>query len=799
MALANPIMLVIGGLLLGIPIVLHFLMQRKPKHIVFPALRFVRQRQSANQRQLRLRHLLLLALRCAVIFVLAAAFAGLSAATNLAGAWLTIGGLALVLLVTAILLAAALILVRPINWWLIGILGAVSVGLLIATSLLSARAISQGKDVVISNEREPVAAVLLFDTGPQMSYRFENQTRLEKAQEIGQWVIEQLPAESEVSICDSSSTEPVFSVDISAASKRMRALSQTYLPQPIAQQLEKCFRLVNSSERVQHEIYVFTDLSIAAWRESNVNTLRRLLEQDSSTHLYVIDVSVEAPANFLLGEVEVDTQSIGVQAAATIRTRLERLGDAGRRIVQVKIEKQDPRLPVRRDRKTIAPESEVVNSAEFDVAENGQTPIELPISELSAGLHHGSVEILGADGIPMDDQRFFSLEVRDRWPVLVVAPKDVYIKDVAELLERNRAISLALTTAVQGDFSNLKLQDFNAVFLLDPAPLTEAQWSDLNRYVNDGGSLAVFLGDNAAASATSAAVGGTIDASFQSEVARLLLPGRLTDVWRVDEDPVYLNPTEFNHPILRPMQGYATSIPWTDFPIKRFWGFDVEEIEQDEATEIVLRLNNGRPAVIAKQVGDGRVVVMTTPVTEPFKPPQRTRWNDLMVGGECWPTWWLVRNISEYLLLNEKERLNYLLGETAVLKNDPQRFPNQYQMFPPENEEPQRLVAQNNLLIYRFVNKPGVYRLKGQGEEAVNRGFSANLHPDASGLTKISNEQLDGILGEGRYELSREKAEIKRKQGRARQGRDFYPVLIMMLALFFGLEQIMANWFYKTK
>ena len=74
MTFANPLLLS-GAALVALPIVLHLIMRQRPKHFEFPALRFVRRRHDVNQRRLRLRHLLLLALRVAAILFLAVAMA----------------------------------------------------------------------------------------------------------------------------------------------------------------------------------------------------------------------------------------------------------------------------------------------------------------------------------------------------------------------------------------------------------------------------------------------------------------------------------------------------------------------------------------------------------------------------------------------------------------------------------------------------------------------------------------------------------------------------------------------------
>ena len=64
-----------GIALIAVPVVLHLIMRRQPRLLEFPALRFLQVKAQSNRRQLRLRHLLLLLLRCAVIALLALALA----------------------------------------------------------------------------------------------------------------------------------------------------------------------------------------------------------------------------------------------------------------------------------------------------------------------------------------------------------------------------------------------------------------------------------------------------------------------------------------------------------------------------------------------------------------------------------------------------------------------------------------------------------------------------------------------------------------------------------------------------
>jgi hypothetical protein len=69
--------LLAGLVLVGLPVLLHLLMRQKPRHLLFPAFRFLQQKAKTNQRKIRLRHLLLLLLRMLLIALICFALASL--------------------------------------------------------------------------------------------------------------------------------------------------------------------------------------------------------------------------------------------------------------------------------------------------------------------------------------------------------------------------------------------------------------------------------------------------------------------------------------------------------------------------------------------------------------------------------------------------------------------------------------------------------------------------------------------------------------------------------------------------
>ena len=97
MVFGNLWMLVVGGSFVAVPILLHLIMQQKPKPMLFPAVRFLRETFASNQRRLKLKQWVLLLLRALVIVWLAAALAQPSVAAFLASEW--IAGAALLSLI----------------------------------------------------------------------------------------------------------------------------------------------------------------------------------------------------------------------------------------------------------------------------------------------------------------------------------------------------------------------------------------------------------------------------------------------------------------------------------------------------------------------------------------------------------------------------------------------------------------------------------------------------------------------------------------------------------------------------
>jgi len=199
-------------------------------------------------------------------------------------------------------------------------------------------------------------------------------------------------------------------------------------------------------------------------------------------------------------------------------------------------------------------------------------------------------------------------------------------------------------------------------------------------------------------------------------------------------------------------------------------------------------------------LGRGRVLTMTTPITEYGYYADRKSWN--VLGGEPGldpvPLYLLLKGMVMHLVQSDAESLNVQVGQISTLQNDLRQFPDSYQVFSPIEDKPTTsLNSVDNQIRFRFNDSPGHYRFRGVFDDQVLlRGFSSNLPLAATDLTRIGIEDLDEILGPGRYQLATDKSEITRQQGTTRRGQELYPFIVVMMLLILGLEYLMSNRFY---
>ena len=699
--------LLLGGIaLVAIPVVLHLVMRQQPRELTFPALRFVKQRRDSNRRKMKLRHWLLLALRCLLIAGLAAALAR----PTLKGSGL------------------------------------------------------RGK------EGAPLAVSLVVDNSLRMEYVYQNETRLAKATKMALELVEKLPQEATAAILDLGRMAHGYSPDLSAAASRLRNMRASAETRPLIDVVLESIELAAEQGDRRQEVFVFTDLSQGAWNEEGINKINEALAAAPDVRIYVVDVGVATPKNSSLGELQLRRSVLRPGERLHIEAEIASNLTGEPPLVEIALQDDEGKLQKRDQR-----------IASFDPQGRGRVVFE--VADLPLGTHQGSITLAATDPLTVDNTRYFTVEVRPPAKVLLLAtrPADARFVEFALGASLGEQSRFDVTVKTFDELEKTPLEPFQAVALLDPGALSNEAWGMLGDFASSGGGVGIFLGHNAV---------GQLE-SLNGDAAQRLLPGKLKRVSHVD---TYLRPRRLDHPALAGLRNAAEQIYWQICKVFTYWTF-----EQPLGAEayVVAQFANDKPAIIERPAGRGRVLVTTTPFSDPLEPVGRETWN--VLPAEPWPFVALCDNLIGFLAQDGDERLDYFAGETARIKLTPQQQVASYVLRLPDGQAGSRVATTgNDELAVSVTDAVGNYRLTAGGKsQKLDRGFSVNAPEELSELQRIDPEKLTSVLPKDRVRLAENLEAVEEYVDVGRSGRELFPWMIGLVAAIWGAEHLLANRFYR--
>jgi hypothetical protein len=238
------------------------------------------------------------------------------------------------------------------------------------------------------------------------------------------------------------------------------------------------------------------------------------------------------------------------------------------------------------DGKTIAARS-------IDIPANGLATVEFAPLDVGYGFNRCEVRIEGGDAFPADDASVFSVRRADPERVLFVhsagdSRSAVYFGDALDAAAHS---SFVLQSVAAEQATDLDPTRFAFVVLSDAVNLPSIFEHALEAYAGKGGSVLIALGTSAAHHERIPLWGGT--ARDPHDYART---GNSSAVGALD----------FSYPALAQAQPGADNGGWAD--VKIFYDVPVDPGQ----AHVAARLTDGTPLLVEKQIGEGRVVLLTT-------------------------------------------------------------------------------------------------------------------------------------------------------------------------------------------
>jgi len=791
--------LLLGLGVVALPVLLHFLMRQKPRKLVFPALRLVQQQRRSNARRFRLRHLWLLLLRMAALaaIVFAIARPTLPAANyglNLRE-MLTLAGV-----IVAGIVAYQVFLYRwrsqalprhefsfrraKLRGWATG-LTVLSAAFLAGCPYQRRVAAEITSPAPTGDVDLPVAAVFLFDNSLSLEYTQQGQTRLAVARQLAKDHLREFPTGSRVAVSETSKDEPViFQASISAAQSRIDSIEPSAVNVPLndriiaAASLQRDDRARISSEggnaqldRFLRRIYVVTDLAGHAWRFGQSSAVARSFEEQPNLSVQIVDVGELQPLNTAIGAVTLSTQVVTRDLPLAVSAEVKTVGESGERKAVLSLVTPGGQL-VPRNSQTRTLEAGVPQRFDFDL-----------LTGLAGPVVHGEIRLESTDPLKFDDVRYFTAIIGAAPKVLLVAPSQ------AEARESETALSLVGFEPVMITPTQLTTADvskYQIVYLINVEEVSDEVWNKLEGFVKAGGGLAVILGSE------------KIDSTkYNRAAAQQILPARL-DTWQ-PFGGYSLSVDRREHPVFwkfRQFQDYDAFAEFqNDTNVYRFWR--LVDRAGDSSVAASFTDPDRMPALLDRPHGLGRTVMFATAVH--LAETNAARWNDLTSPNK--PVWkWLafIEQLTGHLARATDWRFNVLAGETVTLPMTPGEQDQEFLLQRPSFA--QTRVTQKALattLSISETREPGHYSVAPPGAPPVS-GFSVNAAPEESDLTRVTEEQLEQLLGKGRFQIARSLEEIKADVNTSHLGKEVFPLILLLTIIAFCGEHFVANWFYDA-
>lgn len=797
-------------MLLGvIPVILHLLLRAKPKKLMFPALRLIMNRRRQNVQRMRLKHFWLMLLRVAVIVILVLAVARPRIPPvnywPTTGEWVTLG---------AIVLAAIGVWMGLNSQWKrqklppfqlshrrtllrAGVLASVALlTLLLVLWPLQRRVFAQIKEPQSPiSENVPVASVLVFDTSLSMTYRQSGQTRLEVARDLAQTHLRRLPSGSRVAIAETSSTNPItFLPDLATGGSRLTSLEVKAATYALNERIRNALELqkedqartlegetaVPEAERQDsfvREIIVFTDLSPAAWQQTETNLLHAELAKDKSVNLYLIDVSSPSPTNLGLSDLKLSDATLTSGGELRVQATVSAVGRESAQVtVGLSLPDESGKL-VPKDTKSVD-----LKGTEGAVAQ-------LAVRGMTGNIIQGELRLKSNDPLEFDNALFFTVEIQPPLEVLVIADDldDTVAWTTAlapETWKKQGRAKYNCTRLNSAKLVNSDLAKYAAVCLINVRSLSKPAWKKLADYVEAGGGLAVCLGTP-----------GPL-ASYGLPEAQSFLPAELLGEVRLIPPEFIDLANKLDHPLLKRFADWGDATELTSSEINRIW-----RVKPQPNSSVIAwyTFANKSPAIVERVHGKGRTVLLTTSVSSSTSEDPQDQWNVL---PRRWTYLAFADQTIRYLSRQSQATFNYVCGEDVIVKLDTEHPAQQYLLRKPNSQQlPKEVPPGKNSMVIRAIDQLGHYRLLDAAVgSSFQRGFSVNAAPRENVLTPISTIQLDEILGKDRYSLAREFDQLDKKGlGGQRIGLEVFPFLMLLMWAVFMGEHLVANRFYDAE
>jgi hypothetical protein len=580
---------------------------------------------------------------------------------------------------------------------------------------------------------QPVHRLIVLDASLSMGYEANERSLFEQARDTARAIVESAARGDAHNVARLSNIPPaaVVATPSFQLSSVIAEIEQMQLPHgrgAVLTCLHDAAALLGTVADIpRKETHILSDFQRATWGNESPDDAARLRATirkfDDAGRLVLIDLGeARAPNVAVTGLDLLDsfvTTTRAVRFRATIRNwGLERVAE---RLVEFLV-----------DGKT-------VEQRTVDLAPGVEGHEYFSHTFSGAGEHSVQVRVQ-KDALPLDDQRWLAVPVKERLRVLCInggtgsramgKGTDFLELALAPSAEPGRGVGRPLDRQIEpvvvneGELQGIDLQQFDCVFFCDVRMFTDREARMIETYLRSGGGVVWCLGEQVLAD------------SYNRTLYRDgegILPARLGDrrgdLERREQSFTFV-PGDPPHPIVNAFQGNP------DAGLETTQTFSYVQAMPPETgrAAVALRFDTGEPAIVESPVGRGRSILVTTSVDD--------RWG-------IWPLWPsfvpLIHEIVQFAVSGRWEERQRLVGEPLTAQFPTAAVDVDVMVTRPDGQvQPARVAAGESTSQFNYgeTSISGVYEVNFAHPISRTALFAVNVDPKESNLTKLASEEI---------------------------------------------------------
>ncbi len=462
--------------------------------------------------------------------------------------------------------------------------------------------------------------------------------------------------------------------------EKRRIINVTQLSTGPQAALDIVKQLVAEAKGELAHVYLLSDFRRSEWR--NPAEVRKSFQQleSAGADLHMVRCVSRQQPNLAITHLAPSDQTRAAGVPLYVVVKVKNFGPDPARKIPVKIKSVyfDPGLETQANAGKLDGQEVDLPTVLIDKVDAGETATRrVQVFFPTAGKHVVEAS-LPDDAVKADNVRTCAIDFPEGVPVLLVDDDSTVQNDayyIASVFQPGQRARTGVrpeikTSAFLRDTGASVLQTYQSIYLFNVVRLDENAVTNLRRYVEGGGGLAIFLGPKSSTDYSfyndlAAGPDGLFPVPLEGD-APLLRPAVGTD--STDDETVSVDPAvpDFraeDHPVFTYLSG-ESNVYLRGVAVDRYFRTPASfEPPPQSSTQIIARLRNRFPLAVAKQYGNGRVVAFLT------------------TAAPLWNSWarddsfgLMVLNLQSYLAAPGRSDLQLPVGGPLDLQLDVTRF-----------------------------------------------------------------------------------------------------------------------------